>query len=437
MAAYTKRSQQSYSFYKSNIYKGRSADYNLPTWYYTSYLSTLDGVTNSNWRADIKAGRSATTYLNGVEKAILQYTPGSWTLVYRETIWPNWYTEQYYQTGFIYSYPSSVLTWPVATSFSTVSADNIAKAKLVKYARAAQTSFTAGVSGGEIRETLRFIRSPLRGLFTSLDSYMKLVKKRARERRYVKRRGLDKKVRENLLNRMVAGTWLESQMAILPLMGEVKSGAEALARVLVNVEREHVQIRAKGKAEYYEKSLNPSGGWTYFKRDLAETKYTAEVMYRGAVRVRIPEKARALSAAEKFGLMPKDFLPTIWELIPGSFLLDYVANVDDLISAATYAISNFAWLNRTVRRSAERSIIQLYDQTGDIASRKLTTPGEYVISSSFSTPRLVLLDKRIERSVYTGSLVPDFTLNIPASPRKWANIAALLLVQKRTIEALR
>lgn len=438
---YVKVKPDNYSFFTLLQYYGSGSDYYTPSWRYLPYQSTLNGVRLPSWKNRIALGISATTYMVGELKEIREYTPGRFVFTYYQWVNPKLWHEQYYRDGAIWAYPSSALVFPSTASISTTAADNQAKVKFVKRARSTQSSMSLGVTGGEIRETLRFIRSPLRGLHRSLNDYMKLVKKRARERRYVKRRNLDKKIRENLLNRMVAGTWLETQMAILPLMGEVRSGAEALARIAVNVERKLVRIKATGREELYSKTLNPAGGWSNFFRDLYESTTLAEVTYIGAVKVRMPEKNRALSALEKLGLMPKDFLPTVWELIPGSFLLDYVYNVDDVISAATFSQANFAWVQRTVRRSATRTVTLLDDKQGRLASIAglLNEParGERYGWYDFVSPRCVLLSKSVSRNVFEGSLVPDFTVNVPSSAKKWANIAGLLLVQKRTIEALR
>lgn len=435
---YTKTVNDEFRFLSMLAYYGSGADNKTTTPYFVTYKSTVTGNRMPSWRTRIAEGKSATTYMVGTKKQVLEWTPGEYALVYTNKVSTKLWTEQYYKTG-AWLYPSEFLVFPSYTASGETAADNIAKSKFVKRAIQAQTTFQVGVSGGEFRETLRFIRSPLRGLRDSLHDYMRLVKKRARERRYVKRRNLDKKVRETLLNRMVAGTWLEAQLAINPLMGEVKSGAEALARIITKVERERVPINAVGEYVTYDKSFNPAGAWSVEKfRVYIETVYKNQVIYRGAVRVAHPDKDPIKSKLQVLGLMPKDFVPTIWELIPGSFLMDYVANIDDIISAACFARSNLAWVARTTRREAVRTVTLVYDAKARELSLGLDPSlGEKIITHRFSTPRSVLLSSRVERARYEGSLVPDLTFNVPNSAKKWANFGSLLLVQKRTIEALR
>lgn len=435
---YTKTSNDQFLFLSMLAYYGKGNDYKTTTPYSINYSSSVTGNRMPSWKRRIREGKSATTYMVGTKKKVLEWTPGSYALVYTDWISPKLWTEQYYKSG-AWLYSSEFLVFPTYNNSGETAADNIAKAKFVKRAIQAQTTFQVGVSGGEMRETLRFIRSPLRGLHQSLRDYMMLVKKRARERRYVKRRNLDKKVRETLLNRMVAGTWLESQLAIAPLMGEVKSGAEALARIVTKVERERVPINAKGEYSTIAKSFNPPTAWSVDKfRVYIETVYTNQVIYRGAVRVVNPYKHRVASGLQVMGFMPKDFLPTIWELIPYSFLMDYVANIDDIIAAASFARSNLAWVQRTTRREAVRTTTLLYDSVARVNSLNLDpSVGEKIITNRFSAPRSVLLSSRVERSVYEGGLVPDLTFNVPSSAKKWANITGLLLVQKRVIKALR
>jgi hypothetical protein len=206
------------------------------------------------------------------------------------------------------------------------------------------------------------------------------------------------------------------------LLSDVKSGAEALARLALDP-NEYIKIRFY-KDEYEEEPLAPSirsytkvlNSWIPYK--ITQRGFVGyQCRYIGEVRCTIDNPF--LMRAEVLGFSTNDWLPTIWELIPYSFLVDYFSNIGDVISAWSFPQGRYAWHCRTVRSIAYRDIL---------ASRLASTnpnPTLYVLDYE-SGPDLMVWAERtaVERSGdFLG--LPSVTLEIPGSSLKWLNIAAL------------
>ena len=58
-------------------------------------------------------------------------------------------------------------------------------------------------------------------------------------------------------------------------------------------------------------------------------------------------QAPQVDALSHFGFTPSEFIPTAWELLPWSFLIDYFVNIGDVIQANIVSLSDLAWANRS------------------------------------------------------------------------------------------
>jgi hypothetical protein len=155
--------------------------------------------------------------------------------------------------------------------------------------------------------------------------------------------------------------------------------------------------------------------------------YTNHIMvwYKGAVRVRAA--GSVYMDQELLGFSLSDFVPTIWELVPWSFLIDYFTNIGDVLEAWTTCTSDVAWVNRTSRRSS----IALSEAVPDLAStRSAYWQGNSCRGNLWGNPGWVKIETtRVVRSAGISDS-PRISLEIPGFGRRWINIGALIAARR-------
>lgn len=272
---------------------------------------------------------------------------------------------------------------------------------------------------GEMRQTLRQLRRPLGALGKSSWDYVERVK-RNRKLFPPGSRGLDG------WSKSLSEAWLEYSFGWVPLLADIAGFREAYNSLLDQTRVERFSVGASSsriRTEVWEDSSPTSGNLFLWCKKYTRTVDTHQVRYRGAVVAQAATTSKDRLA--RFGFTPSEFVPTAWELLPWSFLIDYFVNVDDLITAAVTDTSGLAWLNRTERRIVTDYVLFLPDknlskaQIGPQAFRSFDgqpATSEYTVT-------------RVDRSVGVGLQPPSLYFEIPdfeRSPIKWLNIAALL-----------
>lgn len=378
----------------------------------------VDSVTKGDnipdWRRRIALVRSATTGLSGERKEV-KIRGGYFS--YTQFDIPSQTFIETFRHGLMGYLP----TFPVASSLSETKANNAALVSFVKRAQAVTNSFQGSVAVGELGETLRMIKNPAQGFRRGLDDYLDTVKKRARSRKTPGGRRPSKRS----LRRMVADTWLEKAFGWDPLLNDVRTAAETLARRKHEWRRETVKIRAGG-SDYSSTCVNPAQGLYAFLADLHwhQTRSEVNVKYYGVVKREVYNDYTW--DMDLFGFNPRSFVPTVWELIPYSFLVDYFTNIGDIINAYAFNSSKLAWCNKGVRKHAH--LIATWRNNYKYAQDQLKNSTTKVwVNYVEDQPKLELKHVTVNRSTYSGSFVPTIEFEIPGLGTKWINLSALLL----------
>jgi hypothetical protein len=234
---------------------------------------------------------------------------------------------------------------------STSTADNAALQVLYKRIRKSHQEFSGLTFLGEIRQSLKMIRKPALSLREGLEDYLKALKKRSRG---IPMSTAGRRTRKRIL----ADTWLEFSFGWTPLVSDLKSAVIAVARL--DAEKDGLihrrsRVSARGSAQaanLYSLGVYGLGSEPTFmpiwltRKDFAtkEVIYRAYMDYTTAVPTGSAERLLELS-----GFSFKEFIPTAWELIPWSFLVDYFSNVGDILEAFTTPLSNVYAINKTIR----------------------------------------------------------------------------------------
>ena len=390
-------------------------------------LCGLNGVygENPNWKADIAAGRQAATVLDATSTKV---RPGRVHAVSYQDYksGANWYTGLGSVVG---SYVRNSVFDAIAPTLPTIGQDlanHRALTQLVRKITNAQVAVQGGVLAGEYAETVRLFRGRLKPFYFSLRKYGRAVKRAAAQAKRPPKRGgggnrrrrrRRPPSRQRALTEAVANTWLEYSFGWAPLISEIDSISQYLEDLYTQKGRNLTQqVIATGYEEIQgigaETSFT-SGAYgctlrsRYYKTRKCKVKYHASI--------RVDDWGKWAHRDLGFGM--GQFLPTVWELIPYSFLVDYFTNVGDMIEAFSVNYSRVNWKTKTtVYQDKVKHFTNM---------RKATDSWNRKYRQYFSSTPFVQTTETIFRSPYTGSLIPDLRFEVPGLSMKWLNIAAL------------
>jgi hypothetical protein len=372
-------------------------------------------IQQPGWRKRIIEGRNATTNLSG-SKDSLDYRPGyAWRALYDASVaFPPLYgLSQYEVVGCLCNDPGLPSGVDAATS-SIV--DNEAKARFIQAAVQAQNKCQGMVILGELGETLHQLRHPAEALRKGLNLYVKNVRRNLRK---AATRGSSVGGRK-IARRVMRETWLEWSFGAAPLAADVKSAAEALAALQDRAAEQSVSGFSK-RIQVAQFAASRGGAlvntnilsWDYTQRQEAE--YSKK--YYGKVWIESSPEGKRL-ASQNFGFDFQNFFPTVWELIPYSFLVDYFTNIGAIIQCMSFVTARVRWVTQTTR-SEVRCICEGFKL------KPLTLTQYKIKGEDFTPPIYSRRNTVVQRTIYTGSLIPDFQGQIPGLSLRWLNIAAL------------
>lgn len=343
-----------------------------PVSYSPGSVTFQDRPANVDWRKLIKEGKSATTTASG-QSCKWSSSEEVCRALNRGT--PTWRGLRRISTAYLNLTASPHLS----------DARNLALGKFIQNCRRTQHAFGAGQFLGELSQTVRFLRSPLEGYRELTASYLR------------RQRGIIQNSKPKSVTQRLAGTWLGYKFGLMPLLGDIDSGMQELAETIVGKPRT-AAVFAKASAETSSSTVSSSNGYAIaFNqfRQLNDVK-TTTCYIRGGVNIYVDGPPYA-------GLNKRvieDFIPTLYEIYPWSWALDYFTNVGSIISALSYARSNIRWACRsqvTIREITESTTIVgadpvswiYYDTKGLTGKYRYKLWNRDDISSSAFVPELV------------------------------------------------
>jgi len=334
------KAYDSYSSFRGSLVVDGAPGGNSPVFTDYNVRSTAfsrAGINNPNWRVDVRNMRNASTPMQvdffkltaeGFE-CIKNYTlisPPS--LVPRRT-WDEvvgGYNNFDFEPFWVHFGPFDELAQSKATS------------KLYRKLQNAHHQFQGGVFVGEFRKVAAMIAGTASRLKHGVISYL--------------RKATSLKKTPGGPGRPLNNLYLESVFGWQPLVSDCINGAKAIGRLLH--ENVPVRFRAQGIANIETcldlgvHTSSPGGTFGVERR----TQSTSKVTYYGSFKGTINESAIDHSAQRVIsmgGFDLRSFIPTVWELIPYSFLIDYFVNVGELLEAMCTDTDSVAWLS-IVRR---------------------------------------------------------------------------------------
>lgn len=362
------------------------------------------GNKNPNWRQQVANMQNATTAFDGVWQRIDGVTRDDLnTTIYGLYGGPKTFKVK----GFLSVNYAGFFPWMTWTSYADAKASN----KFLSKVRAAQVKVSGPTFLGELGESLRMIKKPAGALQDRIKKYLKDVKK-AKSKRHS--RPLD-------WVKDAGDLWLENAFGWQPLLNDIQGGIDAY-NSLVDKDRV-VYISAGGRDEKVfadeaiYNTLPATGSWYQIKTTCYQQSNVHVVRYRGALLAQAATTARDRFA--RFGFTPSEFVPTAWELLPWSFLIDYFASVGDVLTGLVTDTSQVRWVNRSDIKTTRRSTTSTFWYDSNywwmLTVRDLSSPG----SAHFES-------KTVNRSAGVGIPTPQIRFSLSQSVGHLENMAALM-----------
>lgn len=381
---------------------------------WTNYLV---GGDTPGWRERVKRHESATNGMSGSIQNI-DFHPGQASYSYKRGT----------DDEFNYSVSGAIVAnhdkaaWLSFDVDQVVEVKSVADIRFINRYNSLRSAFESGVFTGEIRETLNALRHPLKSFRSSMSEY--LERSRKLKRSYGTNTGRRSRVNnaarseEGAKRRLLGAlgdSYLEFRFGIRPILGDINNIAKALNRPLETYETFSASAEKEFKDTSHWGSRTFGGTAWVLTSDDDLTAYEAKCV--GQIAHHNGATARSM---ENFGVMPERFVPTLYELLPYSWLADYFTNLGDIVSAACVNFGDLAWFSRTQRRYGVRT------RLGQFRALNLN----FTLMGSTPT-RMVWFNKKVDRDAVRPT-VPKFSFTTPHGLAKYLD--AGFVAQNRALD---
>lgn len=291
------------------------------------------GAVLPGYKDIIAIGHDATTSYSSTRSKI---TPGYGVVSYVDSRRPSdYYSESNAFIGNLPGFNSSLLSQATATHSNFVSRRKVSSVE----------SVSGGVILGELGQTIHQLAHPFKGFMDLTKNYLNNAATiRAKVAALASEKGwksiphippsvLNRNQQINIrhLNKELNNAYLEYTYAVQPTMMDI----EAVSRELSSKHLSHEEpFNAYGVADGHFGGLEgdiafgfSAPNWYHYRSyyEVAQVKSFAKILI---------DMANNLNLT--YGLDPRQFVPTVWELIPYSFIADYVSNISDVINGFCY-----------------------------------------------------------------------------------------------------
>lgn len=319
-----------------------------------------------------------------------------------------------YQNQFGYGYVNPGIFVPDVSTILEPSLDNLARAR---FYRKVGRKFNASTTLAELRKTINMIRRPALTLRKALNDYIDDAAKRRRDLVDTARH---RRVKPAAVRRSYVGvassTWLEFSLGWKPLLLDI-DGYFADALGLIDKPK-IIRISAQESGGAASPIVLPTGQncgdyWTPMSGAGGYTVRTS-VRYKGALHTVLHSD---LSGVDRL-FFPEQFIPTLWELIPYSWVIDYFTNIGDILESwATAQGLRYVYVSKTVR----------HQQTSMGRVRPLSAPGT---TTGYAEGYTEVVCSKTSRTRVDSVPLPSLVLSAKLSSAQGLNLVALITAKK-------
>ena len=414
---YTKRSRSGIRFQWLNW------DQSNPNGTFANSVATwedkADGISNPYWKSQIAANEGATTSFTANETTCEHVDGHLEFRGYVTALGDN-------PASFRMSGKRGALTAPdYSTSFpghggSVNAAESMAASKFYSKASGIIKALEGGELLGETHKTANAIIRKATEVADLLVNWRKNWNKFRSSHRAGNREASFKRAMA-----FASDNYLEWKFGVDPLVADTMALANDLKLDFKEVETFSSRGLGTGTgANQSSISFGPLGGLVSASANTVSVE-ECSIQYKAAVVLR---RYGVGGLAERLGLSPSNFLPTVYNLLPWTWLYDYFTNTGDIVTAIAFDPARIAWCNRTVRRTLTTTTLS---GVNPVINAGLTAHAGYPIASP---SRTVWKSKLISRSSTMPSRIPEPRFRMPSfqtegGRMKWTNIAAVISSQ--------
>lgn len=415
------------------------------------YIGTATGSSVIGWKKKIKEKRDATSdYSIDAFKTLATKPIGARHVVRQITALADYGKTAIWGAPKTYSYAGYLLD---ATSHGfnhrlTVSSavEAAALSEFYKKLRKEYQSMEGLTFLGELKETIHMLKHPMQGSLNATTRYLDAIKsqrRKARSRIKPLRSDTNRTLalrREQFVKDSTSSAWLEFQYGIRPFISDVQDIAKTAARAIHGRDRIST-VRVRGISRMKPITTPVVTGYTLgdlfdgmMYRTWRNDKSFASVSYLAGIRKHVDGPISSLGElAQLSGLTLNNFVPTLYELMPYSFLIDYFSNLGDIISATFTDTSSIVWQSKTTRQYTEFELNESLHPRQDPLYYPAMSVGMF---QSQSLKGNAFSERKFARTTVTRSRlstmpIPPLVLEAPGLfEPKAVNIIALLLQAK-------
>jgi hypothetical protein len=291
------------------------------------------------------------------------------------------------------------------------SADNQAIAKLYDALQAFEGTQGTGEDLGELGQTLKLLTSPFKGLRTAVLSMDGLFNRALRKRTSA------------AVAKGLADATLEYKFGVLPFVNSISGVVSGLEGRDYLFNYYPFQCSGRSDSGTYQDVKNVGLGSGFYFNTSMRTTTLDTVRYKGVWSAQAGVDRRAVS--DVLGLRWQDIIPTMWNLLPYSWMFDYVTNIGVIAQSLSVPWGGVRWCNRTVRREVTWTLSASPSNFG--LGPFYDAYGQYIRSSQSAPGFLVIQGKKVSRQNQTTIPIPQFAFsNANHSVGHIINLAALL-----------
>lgn len=432
------RKQKSITVYKNPYTKART---DLRRWYHyrasprpitqaldstaysVNYSRSKTGNFLPSWRKVIKANGNAATKFDAWVQAI-DNRPGEIKFHFDQRINQfNPWVKSWASDNFVNHVTKDAIGSHAIPGVAQ-KAQDLAARRLVKKIHLARHQLQGGVILGEIDKTARLLLGTAKNLKQGVFKYISNAV------------GIRKGKGSNRSKRKaIANSYLEATFGWEPLIYDCRDFAKTLGRLTTEADKTYLHVFEEWEEQSSQNSLTALGvGGLKARHETLVSTYS-RVIYRGFLRglpyeAGKPPLERIISMS---GFDLRSFVPTMWELVPYSFVVDYFTNIGDCLLSWTVDTDcvKALWRTQVTETVREVRIVPLYAESLQQLSANLGTNGRNYSGSKKDGLHTILYRTVARDAASVPLLVPKLTgLDLPW--KQFANLGALITGKSRS-----